>query len=86
MELPVPELPEEHLLHLTPLQTQVLEHIKFTAINARLNISLSDFNRANDLMEQDIYFRAKLELLEDLLTYDVNRMEQLQQTKTQPQR
>lgn len=48
------------------------------AVNARLNISLTDFNRAHDLLEQDIYLRAKLELIEDLLQYDNARMEMLQ--------
>jgi hypothetical protein len=65
----VPELPAGIRLALSPNQVRILQHVKALAINERLNIA-ADLNNPLELVRGDIYCRAKLELLEDLLQMD----------------
>lgn len=53
---------------------QVLEHVKIGLINSRLEIN-ADLDNPLDLVRQDIYLRAKLEVVEDLLGYDAVQTE-----------
>lgn len=52
----------------------MLDVIKIGLINARLNISAS-LDTPNEIVHQDIYLRAKMEIIEDLLEYDKTQTE-----------
>lgn len=63
------QLPENYLLALSPLQRAILEETQVMVAKERLNIAAT-FEEPHALVAADILCKAKLELLEDLLSMD----------------